>query len=133
MIGTQEWFQSLYEIQEKINELKLDSLNEEFKDASKEIEDLFDKYKDEDGNIDIEAALDDDDFQEKMKKLMDKDYEINVEIHAQAEDAFETFETATKNMVEQAAKIGENYVVAAEDVRALNNAFPGIINGIPGG
>lgn len=130
MIGTQQWYQSLYNIQEKLNELKLDSLNEEFKTVAKEFDDLLNKYKDESGSIDIEAALDDDDFQSKLNNLLDKSYAIDVEIHAQAEDAFDTFVTATKNMATQAAKIGENYVVAADDIRELNNAFPDIINGM---
>ena len=59
-----------------------------------------------------------------------QNYEIDVEIHAQAEQAFESFSTAAEQMRTMASKIGEGYVVAASDIRELNNVFPGIIQGM---
>lgn len=131
MIGTQQWFQSLYGIKEKLNDLKLDKLSEEYEKKLDDLDKVREQFTDEEsGELNIEAMLDSTEFDNAMKELMDADYDINVEIHAQAEEAFDNFETATKNMAAQAAKIGENYVVAADDVRELNNAFPGIINGM---
>jgi hypothetical protein len=48
--------------------------------------------------VDIEANLLSDKFENKLKDFTSKDYAINVEIHAQAEEAFSTFETATENL-----------------------------------
>jgi hypothetical protein len=81
-------------------------------------------------DVDVEATLISDEFETALDKLLDKNYEIDVEIHAQAEQAFESFNQASSKIEETASKIGEGYVVAAEDIRELNNVFPGIIQGM---
>ena len=130
LIGTEEWANSLYILNEKINELNLQRLNDEAKKAFDELKKTKEDFLNENGELEIEAWLQSEKFQEKLEDLLNKDYAIDVEIHAQAEDAFEAFEAASENMAKQAAKIGENYIVAAEDIRELNNAFPGIIQGM---
>ena len=121
LVGTEEWAQAAYNLQSKLNELKLQTLIESADVAEKKLDNLLNN------NVDIEATLQSDEFKSALDELLNANYAIDVEIHAQAEEAFETFETATQNIAAQAAKIGENYVVAASDIRELNNAFPGII------
>ena len=81
----------------------------------------------EDYDLNIEAWLQSDEFENALDKILDANYAIEVEVHAQAEDAFEAFDVASQNLADQAKKIGESYIVAASDIRELNNAFPGII------
>lgn len=127
LIGTERWVAAFNVLQDKINDLKLDGLIEEAQNASKKISEFFNEEELNKGEIDIEAVLQSQEFETALDSLLDKNYAIDVEIHTQAEDAFNTFETATNNMVSAAAKIGEGYVVAASDIRELNNVFPGII------
>ena len=130
LIGTQEWTEALYQLEDKINELNLNRLVETANKAYDDLQEEINKFKDENGEIDIEALLDSDDFMTDLDALINADYAVDVEIHAQAEDAFESFENASKNLAEQAQKIGEKFIVSASDIRELNNAFPGIINGM---
>ena len=125
LVGTQLWTEALGMLQDKINEIKLDKLKDEYDKVKEEI------FTDNDGNeISIEAFLDSENFTDKLDKLLDADYAITVEIHAQAEQAFEQTQAAMKNIQEQASKIGDNFIVAAEDIRELNNVFPGIMEGV---
>lgn len=125
LVGTQLWTEALGMLQDKINEVKLDKLKDEYDKVKKEI------FTDDDGNeISIDAFLESDTFEADLENLLNADYAINVEIHAQAEQAFEQTQAAMNNIEEQASKIGDNFIVAAEDIRELNNAFPGIISGL---
>ena len=125
LIGTQLWTEALGMLQDKINEVKLDKIKDEYDKVKEEI------FTDDDGNeISIEAFLDSENFTDKLDRLLDADYAITVEIHAQAEQAFEQTQAAMKNIQEQASKIGDNFIVAAEDIRELNNVFPGIMEGV---
>lgn len=125
LVGTQLWTEALGMLQDKINEVKLDKLKDEYDKVKEEI------FTDDDGNeILIEAFLESNTFETDLENLLNADYAINVEIHAQAEQAFEQTQAAMNNIEEQASKIGDNFIVAAEDIRELNNAFPGIISGL---
>ena len=125
LVGTQLWTEALGMLQDKINEVKLDKIKDEYDKVKEEI------FTDDDGNeISIEAFLDSENFTDKLDRLLDADYAITVEIHAQAEQAFEQTQAAMKNIQEQASKIGDNFIVAAEDIRELNNVFPGIMEGV---
>ena len=130
LIGTQEWTEALYQLEDKINELNLNRLVETADKAYDDLQKEINKFKDENGEIDIDALLDSDDFMKDLDALINADYAVDVEIHAQAEDAFKSFESASKNLAEQAEKIGKNFIVSASDIRELNNTFPGIINGM---
>lgn len=130
LVGTQLWSEALGMLQNKINEIKLDKLRDEYNKVTEEITEKIEKYTDENGEIDFTAYLESDEFEADLEKLLNADYAINVEIHAQAEQAFEQTQAAMNNIEEQASKIGDNFIVAAEDIRELNNAFPGIVKGL---
>jgi TP901 family phage tail tape measure protein len=127
LVGTEMWMAALHKVQAQANDIKFDNLVKESDKIEKEIAGMF---KDLDEPAEIQAVLLSDEFETQLDALLDKNYEIDVEIHAQAEQAFESFSTAANNMRDMASKIGEGYVVAAEDIRELNNVFPGIIQGM---
>lgn len=128
LVGTQLWIEALDELKNKLNHLELqelaDSFEESFTEAFGE-----DGLTGEDG-LEVDAWLNSDEFEEQLDKILDADYAINLEIHTQAEEAFEDATAAMANIEEQASKIGDDFIVAAEDVRELNNAFPGILNNV---
>ena len=130
LVGTQLWSEALGMLQDKINEVKLDKLRDEYNKVTDEIIEKVEKTTDENGEIDFTAYLESDEFEADLDKLLTAEYAINVEIHAQAEQAFEQTQAAISNIEEQASKIGDNFIVAAEDIRELNNAFPGIVEGL---
>ena len=121
LVGTQMWTEALGMLQDKINEVKLDKLKDEY---NKVREEIF-----EDKEIDLEAFLDSDTFEEDLDKLLNADYAIVIEVHSQAEQAFEETQKAMDNLKEQASKIGDNFMVSVDDIRELNNTFPGILEG----
>lgn len=126
LIGTELWAQAAEQLQDRLNKFKLDALCEEADKASEKIKTILT----EKGESEWDIVLNTEDFQNEIDALLDADYAINVEIHTQAEQAFNDIETAIETMSSMAGKIGENYVVAAEDIRELNNVFPGIIEGM---
>lgn len=121
IIGTQMWTSALHTLQEKIDELTLDAFIKDAEESADKVETLLNE------SADIEATLQSDEFESALDELLNKNYAIDVEIHAQAENAFDTFTAATAQIEEMASKIGDDYVVAASDIRELNNVFPGII------
>lgn len=126
LIGTQTWADAFDTINKKVNELKLELLKEKDNTIIDQVVGEFEKVN----SLEWDVKLNDDEFQEQIDELLNADYAVNVEIHTQAEQAFNDIEDAINDMSSMASKIGEGYVVAAEDIRELNNVFPGIIEGM---
>lgn len=125
LVGTQMWSESLYQLQDAINEIELNDLKKKFNEAKDAI------YTDEEGNkVEFEAWLNSDEFKDELDAILNADYAINIEIHSQAEEYFDSTASAIENIKEQAGKIGDSFIVAGEDIRELNNAFPGILEGM---
>lgn len=127
--GSQTYYEALEQVQDKMAEIKLNDLN---KDSNKLLEELQQNLqiinRKEGINVTVEADLSK--FKDSMDELADQQYSINVEVHGQAEQEFNSITNAIKDMNTQASKIGPNYTVAADDIRELNNVFPGIIEGM---
>lgn len=127
--GSQTYYEALEQVQNKMAEIKLNDLN---KDSDKLLEELQQNLniinKKEGISVAVEADLSK--FKDSMDELADQQYSINVEVHGQAEQEFNSITNAIKDMNTQASKIGPNYTVAANDIRELNNVFPGIIEGM---
>lgn len=117
LVGTELWTQSLHQIKEALDEVALDELKEDYAEALKDLAD----------NGEIELNLNDEDFRNQLDAVLDQDYAINVEIHSQAEEAFESIEAAMDDITEKASLIGKDFIVDANDIRELNNVFPGIL------
>ena len=79
------------------------------------------------GEVSITMALNDEKFKEQLDAYLDAEYQIDVNIHAEAENEFNDIVNAMDDITEKASLIGENFIVSANDVRELNNTFPGII------
>lgn len=78
----------------------------------------------------IEISADDTEFKNKLKEIAKQDYQVVVEIKADVQSDFDSVTGVMENLNDISSKIGENFIVAAEDIEELNDAFPGILAGI---
>ena len=120
MVGTEQWIQSAYKLQQVLDGIEFDTELKEYTDAL---------HKAINEN-ELEFKVNDDELQETLENIMNEDYDISVKIHSEAEEDFENIANSLDRVDELADKIGEDFIVAADDIRALNNAFPGILEGM---
>ena len=127
--GSQTYYEALEQVQNKMAEIKLNDLNKDSDNLIEELQQNLNIINRKEGiSVSVEADLSK--FKDSMDELADQQYSINVEVHGQAEQEFNSITNAIKDMNTQASKIGPNYTVAADDIRELNNVFPGIIEGM---
>lgn len=122
LVGTEQYSEALEQVQDKLYDAKIDTLVD---DANEKIVELYKDIQNEDGTVEIE--IDDEDFQNKIDEILDANYEIDIAIHTEAEDEFNDIISSMDDINKKASMIGENFVVSADDIRELNNTFPGII------
>ena len=125
LIGTQEYIEALSQVQDKLYEAKMASLTDTADTKINELQEYLQDVK-----FETELDLDDSEFKNKLDEVLNAEYEIDIAIHTEAEDEFNDVVSAMDNINEQASMIGENFVVSANDIRELNNTFPGIIQGM---
>lgn len=121
-VGTQTYMESLEEVQNQLAKIKLESL---IKDAKT----LTDELTNEDGFV-IDVDANTEDFENKINSILDANYSIDIEVHTQAEQEFQSIVNAMNDIEAKASMIGEDFIVSAENIRTLNNTFPGIIQGL---
>lgn len=126
-VGTQKFAEALEDVQDRLAQIKLDDLTNDAKEANDKLKDFLGEQE-SDWEINIEANPEE--FTNTMDELLDANYAVDVEIHTQAEQEFDSIKSAMQNIQDEASKIGENFVIAATDIRELNNTFPGIIQGM---
>lgn len=126
-VGTQKFAEALEDVQDRLAQIKLDDLTNNAKEASDKLKDFLGEQE-SDWEVNIEANPEE--FTNTMDELLDANYAVDVEIHTQAEQEFDSIKSAMQNIQDKASKIGENFVIAATDIRELNNTFPGIIQGM---
>lgn len=126
-VGTQKFAEALEDVQDRLAQIKLDNLTNNAKEASDKLKDFLGEQE-SDWEVNIEANPKE--FTNTMDELLDANYAVDVEIHTQAEQEFDSIKSAMQNIQDEASKIGENFVIAATDIRELNNTFPGIIQGM---
>lgn len=126
-VGTQKFAEALEDVQDRLAQIKLDDLTNNAKEASDKLKDFLGEQE-SDWEVNIEANPEE--FTTTMDELLDANYAVDVEIHTQAEQEFDSIKSAMQNIQDEASKIGENFVIAATDIRELNNTFPGIIQGM---
>lgn len=126
-VGTQKFAEALEDAQDRLAQIKLDDLTNNAKEASDKLKDFLGEQE-SDWEVNIEANPEE--FINTMDELLDANYAVDVEIHTQAEQEFDSIKSAMQNIQDEASKIGENFVIAATDIRELNNTFPGIIQGM---
>lgn len=126
-VGTQKFAEALEDVQDRLAQIRLDDLTNNAKEASDKLKDFLGEQE-SDWEVNIEANPEE--FTNTMDELLDANYAVDVEIHTQAEQEFDSIKSAMQNIQDEASKIGENFVIAATDIRELNNTFPGIIQGM---
>ena len=126
-VGTQKFAEALEDVQDRLAQIKLDDLTNDAKEASDKLKDFLGEQE-SDWEVNIKANPEE--FTNTMDELLDANYAVDVEIHTQAEQEFDSIKSAMQNIQDEASKIGENFVIVATDIRELNNTFPGIIQGM---
>jgi len=135
LIGTEHWAQATYKIQEALDKIEFTNLNKKVEEAGKKIHNITHELTSEGAEnpyeqLEVEIVPETEDFIEAIDELLDADYAINVEVHSDAERDFTQLVDSMKQADDLASKIGEDFIVAADDIRELNNAFPGILQEI---
>lgn len=126
-VGTQKFAEALEDVQDRLAQIKLDDLTNDAKEASDKLKDFLGEQE---SNWEVNIEANPEEFTNTMDELLDANYAVDVEIHTQAEQEFDSIKSAMQNIQDEASKIGENFVIAATDIRELNNTFPGIIQGM---
>lgn len=116
LYDTQNYADAVEQITEAIQEEK----------TTKSRTDLEDSFE----NIDLTASIDTSQADEKIKSFIDKDYEVTINVKTASDEAFEELEQGINALQDGASKIGEDFTVSADDIKELNEQFPGIISGM---
>ena len=148
IIGTEKWTNAVYALKDAYNDLdfakkvdsyseKLEKLNRQLEREEEGTEEVYKgttgKYN-ERGQLEtetetIELVPDTKLFTETVEDIMDADYAINIEIGADVEDGFNDIVKSMENVDSMADKIGEDFIVSAENITEVAEAFPGILEG----
>ena len=142
LIGTQLWIDSVYDLQHAFRALELSSLTDDYSSKLQKIHNQVQyeaKHMGEQETVyddrgfatseTIEVKADTEKFTETVEELMAADYSINIEVQADMEDDFNNLVSSMENMDSMASKIGEDFIVAAEDITEVAAAYPGILEG----
>lgn len=122
LAGTQAYAQAIQDVRTALNELNFAELAEEFETAYNKIPE-----------IDINVALNEEDlqtFSDALDELINVDRVIDIEIETDAAETFARLQDEFDNLYDAAGRIGQNFIVAAQDLSQLNAVFPGIIEGM---
>lgn len=146
LVGTQEYEDALNRVQDAVAAVDIDKQNTIAKDSLQELKDAFGETFEEitAGQANIEDKTNEitnskgeiivganiDKFSSKMDEILSAQYEIDVAIHAEAENEFDKVSGVLSDIKDKASLIGEDFVVAADDIRELNKTFPGILEGM---
>ena len=110
-LGADEYEKALKSVERKIADLRVDKLMDERDDLI--------------ANIDIQGNPEQ--FRDLMDDILDKDYAISVEIQTQLGKELDDAKTKINQLNAASATIGDNFIVAGEDIEALVAMFPGIL------
>ena len=146
LVGTQEYEDALNRVQDAVAAVDINKQNKIAEDSIQELKDAFgetfEEITEEQANIEdktneitnskgeIIVGANIDKFSSKMDEILSAQYEIDVAIHAEAEDEFNKVSGVLSDIKDKASLIGEDFVVAADDIRELNKTFPGILEGM---
>lgn len=116
LYDTQNYADAVEQITQAIQEEKITK-------SRTDLEDTFE-------NIDLTANIDTSKADEKIKSFIDKDYEVTINVKTASDEAFEELEQGINALQDGVSKIGEDFTVSADDIKELNEQFPGIISGM---
>lgn len=127
-VGTQKYAEALEMVQDKLYEINQEALDNELEEQIDNVSNKLEEIYDKEGNVKVGA--DTAEFENAMDDLINKDYEVTMHIYAEGVQEFESIDRAFDDIYDKAAMIDESFIVAASDIRELNNTFPGIIEGM---
>lgn len=116
LYDTQNYADAVEQITQAIQEEKITK-------SRTDLEDTFE-------NIDLTANIDTSKADKKIKSFIDKDYEVTINVKTASDEAFEELEQGINALQDGVSKIGEDFTVSADDIKELNEQFPGIISGM---
>ncbi len=117
--ASQKYLERLISIREELERVQVDSA-----------ENLRNLTIDKVQKLKFSADLDESEFKKQLKQIAEQDYQVVVAIKADVQSDFDSVTNTMENLNDISAKIGDNFIVAAEDIEELNDAFPGILAGI---
>ena len=124
--GTQRYSDALGVVQKTLNDLRLEELANS---AGQSLDLLTEKITDDlhrFGHFDIDFS----EFESAFDEIFNRDRKIEVEVVAQADDAFNKLKDEFDSIYQAAGKIGQNFVVARKDIESVALAFPTILQGM---
>lgn len=127
LIALESKYGELAEIRDKSSEQYLNKLKEirEFEEKSN----ILSSESDVQNSISLLTTLDINsaDFEEQLQDLLDKDYQLIVDLKVDADSDVLEINKAFDDINTSISKIGENFIVSRENLSSLSEAFPGIL------
>ena len=114
-----EYLQELIAINEELEEQKI-KLSETIAGAT--IEEAV--------SLDVNTENFEEEISGLLEDIAEQDYSVLVDVKADIQSDFDNTMSSLTELEKMAEKIGENFIVAAEDIEELNDAFPGILAGM---
>lgn len=128
MSTTQQYQQALREVNHALRQMKEEELESQLEDIGQKISEHL--YRDADNHIQIDVQSDLDQFMKQVQDYLDIERQIIINVHSDAEDTFDSLQKQMEQIYDASSKIGQNFVIAADDIKYLNDVFPGIIDGM---
>jgi hypothetical protein len=136
--NSDEYLQKLIGIREAledelaiIKQLKTNEAIEGANNSLSELKDVYQSLADKEGlvtEIDVNANVDK--ATDAIQDVLDADYETTISVKADMDSDYNYIIDTISNAEKIVSKIGEDFVVSNENLRDLNNAFPGILANI---
>ena len=127
LAGTQAYSEALGEVGEALDQLM-------YKEIVGQVDEAFSALQDDLAELErLDFEVDPSDFDrfvDQVQTFLDADKTIAIRVHTDAENEFNRITQEMENIYQAAGKIGQNFIVAANDMRELNNVFPGILEGM---
>ena len=120
LTGTNAYIQNLKEIEDIAGQAKIEQ----------KVDEISDKMIGLPTFVDIDIKADTSDFEKTIDEILGSQYKIDVQIHSNAEKTFDEVSNKISDMEDKAALIGEGFITSADDLRELNQAFPGVLEGM---
>ena len=136
--NSDEYLQKLVGIREALEDelavVKQLKTNEAIDLADSSLDELREAYQgiaDEDGMaLELDIDADTDKAVEAIQDVLDADYETTIAVKADMDSDYNYIVDTISEAEKMVAKIGEDFIVSNENLRDLNNAFPGILANI---
>ena len=95
------------------------------------MEEIFESLSEDLDNLKIGVDPSDfESFMDQVNNFLDLDKQLTITVHSNAIDEFEHMSNELDKVYNAAGKIGQNFIIAANDIREVSNVFPGILQGM---